>query len=90
MLIVGLPGEIFAETSLSIRAAVGGTPAMVLSYADSTPGYIPPASEYQFGGYEVDEAHRFFGLGGSFISGSAERLADAARSLISLHSKAAG
>ncbi len=87
--IVALPGEIFAETSISIRSAMAGGPAMVLSYADSTPGYIPPASEYQFGGYEVDEAHRFIGLRGSFASGSAEKLAETARRLISLHSKAA-
>ena len=43
--IVALPGEIFAETSLLIRAALGGRPAFVLSYANGTPGYIRrPAS----------------------------------------------
>jgi len=88
--IVALPGEIFAETSLAIRAALGAGPALVISYADGTPGYIPPASEYAFGGYEVDEAHRFVGLRGSFASGSAEKLADAAKALINLHEKAAG
>ena len=87
--IVALPGEIFAETSLAIRTAMPRL-AMVLSYAEDTPGYIPPASEYRFGGYEVDEAHRFIGLRGAFASGSAERLADAARGLISAHNSSAG
>ncbi|MHA6688832.1 neutral/alkaline non-lysosomal ceramidase N-terminal domain-containing protein [Devosia sp. A449] len=83
--IAALPGEIFAETGLAIRAACGTETAFVLSYADGTPGYIPPASEFVFGGYEVDEAHRFIGMRGSFAAGSAERLAAAAAALIALH-----
>jgi hypothetical protein len=80
--IVALPGEIFAETGLSIRAACSGRPALVLAYAEGTPGYIPPASEFASGGYEVEEAHRFFGLPGTFAPGSAEALADAAKTLL--------
>lgn len=80
--IVALPGEILAETGLSIRAACGGRPAFVLCFAEGTSGYIPPASEYGFGGYEVDEAHRFYGMPGSFVSGSAERLAAVAQYLL--------
>ncbi|MGV8831803.1 MAG: neutral/alkaline non-lysosomal ceramidase N-terminal domain-containing protein [Devosia sp.] len=87
--IVALPGEIFAETALAIRAVCTDGPALVLSYADGTPGYIPPASEFAFGGYEVEEAHRFIGMPGSFAPGSAERLADAAEALLSLHRQAA-
>jgi hypothetical protein len=87
--IAALPGEIFAETSLTIRRAMPAGPAMVLSYADGTPGYIPPASEYKFGGYEVDEAHRFIGMRGAFCSGSAERLADAATALLSANNHSA-
>jgi hypothetical protein len=80
--LVALPGEIFAETGLSIRAALEGGPAFVFSYADGTPGYIPPASEFRHGGYEVDEAHRYFGLPASFAPGSAEALADTAKALL--------
>lgn len=82
--IVGLPGEIFAETALTIRAVLADGPALVLSYADSTPGYIPPAGEYRHGGYEVDEAHRFIGMPGAFVSGSAERLVDTAKRLLAM------
>jgi hypothetical protein len=76
--VTSLPGEIFAETGLAVRRAAGDRIAFVLAYADDTPGYIPPASEYQHGGYEVDEAHRFVGLPGRFASGSAERLSQVA------------
>ncbi|MGV1760202.1 neutral/alkaline non-lysosomal ceramidase N-terminal domain-containing protein [Rhizobium sp. A22-96] len=74
--IVALPGEIFTETVLAIRAALGPKkPAFVIGFADDNPGYIPPASEFAYGGYEVDEAHRYYGLPMTFAPGSAEALA---------------
>ena len=83
--IVALPGEIFAETGLLIRDALNQAPAFVISYADAVPGYIPPASEFRFGGYEVDEAHRYIGMPATFAPGSAETLADAARDLLAAY-----
>ncbi|QRM31825.1 alkaline ceramidase [Microvirga sp. VF16] len=83
MPIVALPGEIFAETALQIRQAVSGRPAFVIGFAEDNPGYIPPAREYRFGGYEVDEAHRYYGQPATFASGSAEALAAAAIVLLS-------
>jgi hypothetical protein len=80
--IVALPGEIFGETGLAIRGACGGLPALIVSYAEGNPGYIPPSSEFAFGGYEVDEAHRFIGMPGTFAPGSAEALAEAAKALL--------
>lgn len=74
--VVALPGEIFAETALAIRAAIGPEkPAFVVGFADDNPGYIPPSSEFLHGGYEVDEAHRYYGLAATFAPGSAETLA---------------
>ncbi len=72
--IVALPGEIFAATGIAIRDAIAG-PSMTAGYAESNPGYIPPADEYPHGGYEVDEAHRYYGMPAPFAPGSAERLA---------------
>lgn len=80
--IVALPGEVFAETGLAIRQAMGNQPAFVIAYADDVPGYIPPASEFPHGGYEVEEAHRFFGLPATFAAGAAEGLRDAAIRLL--------
>ncbi|WP_267553778.1 neutral/alkaline non-lysosomal ceramidase N-terminal domain-containing protein [Rhizobium rhizogenes] len=82
--VVALPGEIFASTALSIRAALGpDKPAFVIGFADDNPGYIPPASEFQHGGYEVDEAHRYYGQPMTFAPGSAEALAACAIKLAS-------
>ena len=81
--IVALPGEIFAETAIKIRHRLGNPEAIVFAYAGDTPGYIPPRSEYAAGGYEVDEAHRYYGQPATFAPGSAERLADTAVVLVS-------
>ena len=78
--IVVLPGEIFAATALSIRDAFDG-PTMVIAYTDGVPGYIPPGDEYPHGGYEIDEAHRYYGMQATFAPGCAERLAEAAIAL---------
>ncbi|OHV82718.1 neutral/alkaline non-lysosomal ceramidase N-terminal domain-containing protein [Rhizobium sp. LCM 4573] len=80
--IVALPGEIFAETALSIRAAFDSQkPAFVIGFADDNPGYIPPVGEFTHGGYEIDEAHRYYGIAASFAPGAAEALADCAIAL---------
>lgn len=81
--IVGLPGEIFAETALALRSACPPGPAFITGFAEDNPGYIPPRREYAFGGYEVDEAHRYYGQPAGFAPGCADMLADAAVSLIS-------
>lgn len=72
-----LPGEMFARTALAVRGEAERT-HFVTSFADGVPGYIPPADEYGFGGYEVLEAHRYYGLPAAFAPGSAERLEAAA------------
>src|SRR5919112_185453 len=80
--IVALPGEIFAETALQIRQKMSGKPSFVIGFAEDNPGYIPPESEYAFGGYEVDEAHRYYDQPATFAAGSAEALAEAAIALL--------
>ena len=88
--IIAMPGEIFAQSALDIRQGLRTqAPLFVLSYADDNPGYIPPLSAFDEGGYEVDEAHRFYGLGATFAPGSAERLTDAARKAAQMAARAA-
>lgn len=82
VLLIALPGEIFAQTALEIRGS-GADRAFIVSYADDNPGYIPPRDEYVHGGYEVEEAHRYYGQPAGFAPGSAERLRDTALALIS-------
>lgn len=79
-LLLGLPGEIFAITALDLRAALP-VPVVTVGYAGDNPGYIPPRAAFAEGGYEVDEAHRFYGQPAAFAPGSAEAVAGAAADL---------
>ncbi len=73
--LVFLPCEIFAETALSLRAALPAAPVpFVISLTDGVPGYIPPRAAFPHGGYEVLEAHRYYGQPAAFAEGCAERL----------------
>jgi neutral ceramidase len=80
--IVALPGEPFAAAAHAIRAhADPGDTVLVAGYCDGCPGYLPPAEEYARGGYEVEEAHRYYGLPGPFAEGAAEHMVAAATPL---------
>lgn len=80
--IVTLPGEPFCSASQAIRdqvtALTGARAVLVLGYCDGSPGYLPTRQEYSWGGYEVEEAHRYYGMPGPFTAGSLERLVDEA------------
>ncbi len=78
--LLALPGEIFAQTALDLRARAGpaGARAFLLGYAEDNPGYICPADEAPHGGYEVDQAHRYYDMPAPFAPGCAEALAKAA------------
>jgi len=73
VIVVTVPGEPFLEVAEQISAQVEG-PCLVLGYADGCPGYFPTAGEYPYGGYEVEDAHRYYGMSGPFAAGSAEIL----------------
>jgi len=81
-LLVALPGEPFNLASREIRRrleeSTGAHAVLVLGYSDGCPGYLPTADEYPLGGYEVTEAHRYYGMPGPFAAGSLEDLIDAA------------
>jgi hypothetical protein len=81
--IVTLPGEPFAQTGQAIRAALpsGAGAVFVAGYTDGCPGYLAPTCEYELGGYEILEAHRYYGMPGPFAPGSSERLAATALAL---------
>lgn len=76
--LLAMPGEIFAETAMNLRKIVG-LRAFVLSYAEDNPGYICPTTAFAAGGYEVDQAHRYYDMPTGFAPGCAETLEDGVR-----------
>lgn len=80
--LVALPGEPFAVAAQMVRAELPGDEVtFVLGYSGGCPGYLPAREEYAYGGYEVCEAYRFYGMPGGFAAGSLERLVDQAVAL---------
>lgn len=81
--ILTLPGEPFAHTALTLRATLTDTPGalFIAGYTDGCPGYLPPACEHPHGGYEVEEAHRYYNLPGPFTPSSPDHLTQTALSL---------
>ena len=75
--IVGLPGEPFLAVENKLRASLGPN-TLVLGYTDGCPGYFPTRQDYASGGYEVREAHRYYGMPAPFRAGSAEQLVETA------------
>jgi neutral ceramidase len=78
--IVALPGEPFSVTARRTAELVPGE-CLVIGYADGSPGYLPPAEEFPYGGYEIDEAHRYYGMPAPFAPGAAESLTQLAADL---------
>ena len=60
--LIGHPGETFSEDSIAIRRAcqqMGYDYSMLLTYANGSYGYLPPANAHNEGGYEVSWPRRF-------------------------------
>ncbi len=58
-LVVGLPGEVFAEYALAIANFYDG-PTAVVAYTNGNFGYVPTRAAFEEGGYEVQTAVRFY------------------------------
>ena len=68
IIMVGEPGEIFTETAVAFKRdlhLMGYTMPLVVGYANGWQTYLPPASAFPDGGYEVNWA-RFMGFSPQF------------------------
>jgi neutral ceramidase len=78
-----LPGEPFVELGMHARAAAGDQDLVVLGYTGGVPGYLPyPPALYENGGYEVCEAHHFYGQPSCFAPEAGLRIRAAADRLL--------
>ncbi|MGN6755198.1 MAG: neutral/alkaline non-lysosomal ceramidase N-terminal domain-containing protein [Thermomicrobiales bacterium] len=82
VVLVLLPGEMFVEFGLAIKERAAPRPVITLAYANGTPGYIPHRSAYPEGGYEVEEAYRYYGYPACFAPEAGETLVEAALELL--------
>ncbi len=60
--VIALPGEVFFGIGERIARRLHAEPVCMTAYAHGYIGYIPEPQAFAYGGYEVDEAHRYVGL----------------------------
>ena len=83
--VVALEGEVFVEFAHNIRSASPFETTLVLAYTNGCIGYVPVASAYPEGGYEVSMAYKLYGTqmiapeSEGLILAEAERLLDRLR-----------
>ncbi len=82
--LVGIPGELFSALGRRIKEALPHNQVFIVGYANQDIGYIPDRAAYDKGGYEVDEAYKYYGYpaalapeAGEMIVATSIRLAQA-------------
>jgi neutral ceramidase len=81
VMLVGIPGEIFSELGKEIKSSTSMRQVTVLGYTNNDIGYIPARQAYAQGGYEINDAFKFYGYpavlapeAGDLVRQSAARL----------------
>jgi hypothetical protein len=59
--ILAINGEIFSRFATMLREKLADKNIFIIGYANEGFGYIPTRAAYAEGGYEVDQAHLFYG-----------------------------
>lgn len=80
-ILVGLPGEPFAEFGLQLQQE-WGSQVIPLGYTNVNVGYVPWPDAYAEGGYEVNDAYRYYDYPAAVAPVSAGRILAAARRAI--------
>jgi hypothetical protein len=73
--IVGIPGELFVELGLAIKANPHFAQTFIAGYCNDLIGYIPTRAAYSEGGYEVDTARVAAGGGETIVDTALSALA---------------
>jgi neutral ceramidase len=82
--IVGVPAELFSTLGWEIRANRPNLPAhiFVVGYANGDVGYVPDPAAYATGGYEVDDAFKYYGYPAALSPEAGAALVATARRLL--------
>ncbi len=59
--VVGYPGEMFVDYQLFLEDASPCDKTIALAYTNGCIGYVPTADAYAVGGYEVEQAFKYYG-----------------------------
>jgi len=57
---ISAPGELFVELGLAIKQGVDGAHLFVCGFGNDNIGYIPARRAYPHGGYEIEDAYKYY------------------------------
>lgn len=78
VVIVGVPGEYFVELGLQVKAQVPARQVLLCGFANHNIGYIPARRAYPHGGYEIEEAYKYYGYPAALAPEAGEQIVEAA------------
>jgi hypothetical protein len=84
LVLVGVPGELFAELGIAIKANPYFRHTFVLGYCNDLVGYIPTREAYEVGGYEVETSRVAQGNGELLVHLALAHLAEMRRESVKL------
>lgn len=76
--LAGIPGELFVELGLAIKRGLHPRPAFICGYANDDIGYLPTRAAYARGGYEVNDAYKYYGYPAALAPEAGEAVVAAA------------
>jgi neutral ceramidase len=59
--LVGIPAELFSQLGKEIKSYAALRQVSVLGYTNGDIGYIPTRAAYALGGYEINDAYKYYG-----------------------------
>ena len=77
LVIIGVPGEYFVELGLQIKEGIrqsGVSQSMICGFANGDVGYIPARRAYALGGYEVEDAYKYYGYAAALAPEAGEQI----------------
>lgn len=80
--ISGIPGELFSTLGRAIKSGAGKKQVFISSCTNGNVGYIPARDAYAQGGYEIDEAYKYYGYPAAITPEAGEQIVNSALSLI--------
>jgi len=60
LLLLALPFEVYSQTGIAIRQAMGASPVLLSAYTGGVVGYVPTDAAKRQGGYGPAQSYRFF------------------------------
>ena len=66
--ICNIPGELFSSVGKKLKQLVKDKFPIICGYSGGSLGYLPNETSFKEGGYEIDQAYKYYGLAGHFCS----------------------